>query len=69
MNDSTWTWFSGTFTIGHPGIYGEKGNASTENVPCARSNAVGWYDSLRQEFWLFGGKGYGNADESDYGAC
>ena len=58
MNDSTWTWISGTDIPNQPGIYGEKGNTSTENVPGARYGAVGWYDSLRQEFWLFGGFGY-----------
>jgi len=55
VNDSTWTWISGSNTINQIGVYGEKGKASTENIPGARSGAVGWYDSLRQEFWLFGG--------------
>ena len=62
MNDSTWTWISGNDTANQIGVYGEKGKASTDYLPGARSGAVGWYDSLRQEFWLFGGYGY-------YGAC
>ena len=58
MNDSTWTWISGSDSIDQPGVYGEKGNASSENVPGSRGGAVGWYDSLKQELWLFGGYGY-----------
>jgi len=57
MNDSTWTWISGSNTPNERGVYGEKGNASIENVPGAREGAVGWYDDLREEFWLFGGVG------------
>ena len=39
-------------------FYGQKGVASTENCPSARKNALGWYDSVREEFWMFGGYGY-----------
>jgi len=60
VNDSTWTWIAGSNTINQQGVYGEKGNASTTNIPGSRREAVGWYDSLRQEFWLFGGYGYSN---------
>jgi len=60
MNDSTWTWISGSNTINQPGIYGVKGNASTTNVPGGRYGAVGWFDGSTQEFWLFGGYGYGS---------
>ena len=56
INDSTWTWVSGSNTINHPGVYGEKGIPNTNNMPRARSRPLGWYDSLRQEFWLFGGE-------------
>ena len=55
MNDSTWTWISGSDTTNQPGEYGEIGNGSTENIPGGRYNAAGWYDDLRNEFWLFGG--------------
>ena len=58
MNDSTWTWISGSNITRQYGVYGEKGIAGIENVPGAREIAVGAYDSLRQEFWLFGGYGY-----------
>ena len=58
MNDSTWTWIAGSNTINQPAFYGEKGKANTTNMPGARYGAVGWYDSLRQEFWLFGGDGF-----------
>jgi len=57
LNDGTWTWISGSDTIDALGIYGSKGNASAENVPGSRYGAVGWYDRLRQEFWVFGGYG------------
>ena len=66
MNDSTWTWVSGSSTTKHPGNYGVKGNASTEYWPSARQCAVGWYDSVKQEFWLFGG--YGVDSENNEGA-
>jgi len=55
MNDSTWTWISGSDKANQKGNYGEKGNASTTNVPGGRFGGVGWYDSVEQEFWLFGG--------------
>ena len=57
MNDSTWTWMAGSHIINQPGVYGEKGNASTANIPGARYTAVGWYDSSTHELWLFGGQG------------
>ena len=56
MNDSTWTWMSGSNTTNQRGAYGEKGIPNANNVPGARRSALGWYDSLRQEFWLFGGE-------------
>ena len=55
MNDSTWTWISGTGVASNLGNYGEKGITNITNLPRARYDAVGWYDSLREEFWLFGG--------------
>ena len=58
MNDSTWTWISGSNALNQRGVYGEKGNASIENVPGARYGAVGWFDSSKQEVWLFSGYGY-----------
>ena len=67
MNDSTWTWVSGTNTLNHRGIFGEKGIPSVNNVPSSRSHAVGWYDSVKQELWLFGGFGY--SSEGFYGMC
>jgi len=63
MNDSTWTWISGSNTTNQPGVYGEKGIASIENVPGGRYGAVGWYDSLKEEFWLFGGNCYNSSSD------
>jgi len=68
MNDSTWTWMSGSNSTNQPGVYGEKGNPNASNVPGARYEVVGWYDSLRQELWFFGGYGYGN-DSTTIGMC
>ena len=47
---------SGDMSSNQTGIYGQKGVAAASNVPGARRNAIGWYDSLREEFWLFGGQ-------------
>ena len=65
MNELTWTWIAGSNSTDQVGVYGEKGIASTDNYPGARAGAAGWYDSLRQEFWLFGGYGYARAVSSD----
>ena len=64
MNDSTWTWMSGSNRADQKGVYGEKGNASIENVPGSREGAVGWFDSSTQELWLCGGYGHGDGYDS-----
>ena len=58
MNDSTWTWMSGSDSNDQTGVYGTQGSPDIDNVPGARDSAGGWYDLSTQEFWLFGGKGY-----------
>jgi len=60
MSDSTWIWISGNTSAYQPGVYGPLGDASTEYYPGARYSAVGWYDSSREEFWLFSGSGVGS---------
>ena len=60
MNEDKWTWISGSNLTNQPGIYGIQENTSTNSTPGARHGAVGWYDSLKEEFWLFGGYGYGS---------
>jgi hypothetical protein len=65
----TWTWVGGSKTANAMGVYGTQGVASMNNVPGARSYAVGWRDSSGN-FWLYGGEGYGptgmaNGDLSD----
>jgi len=67
VNDSTWTWISGSDTVNQPGVYGEKGIPNPTNHPGSRYGAVGWYDSLRKVFWMFGGDGYSNTSSS--GSC
>ena len=67
MSDNTWTWMSCSNTRDQQGIFGEKGKASDNNCPGARNEAVGWYDSSTEEFWLFGGFGLGSTPNP--GAC
>jgi hypothetical protein len=66
MNDSTWPWMSGDPVPNVQGVYGERGNPSTENKLGARRASVGWYDSVNEEFWLFGGNGYGQTVYGTY---
>jgi len=58
VSENKWYWISGSSKAGQQGKYGEKGKSSSNNVPGGRRGAVGWFDSSRQEFWLFGGIGY-----------
>jgi len=58
VNDSTWTLIAGDFTP-QPPEYGSIGIPNITNLPGPRKGAAGWYDSLRQELWLFGGDGNG----------
>ena len=64
VNENTWTWLSGGNPSDRRGKYGEKGKASVENIPAGRTDAVGFYDSSTQEFWLFGGTPDREAGES-----
>ena len=60
MNDSTWTRISGSNTTNQLGVYADTSNSIF--MPGARSAAVGWYNDVKRELWLFGGKGYGSSD-------
>ena len=52
-----WTWASGSYSVGEPGIYGALGVAAGGNVPSGRyGGATHWTDSSGN-FWLFGGNG------------
>mgnify|MGYP007125577593 CR=1 FL=1 len=55
-----WTWLAGGNIPNQHGNYGEKGVSHTSISPGGRAYAFGWFDSLRQEFWLFGGTGIGS---------
>jgi len=55
VNDSTWTWISGSDHGDQPGVYD-----GSDVTPSSRAGAVSWYDSASQEFWLFGGFGLAN---------
>ena len=63
MNDSTWTWMSGSDSVNQLPVYGVKGIPSPNNRPSARYAATGCYDSITQEFWLFGGYGRDKTNE------
>lgn len=65
-SDATWTKLYGGLT--KKGIYGKKGISSTKNMPGGRHFAFGWYDRFSQEFWLFGGYGYGVNSTKGIGA-
>ena len=62
MNDSTWTWMSGSDVIDNPGVYGRKGVAKTGYLPAGRQYGVAWYDEVVKELWIFGGLDYIGAD-------
>jgi len=53
VNDSTWTWMSGSNALNAP--VDQEGND-----PGARDGASGFYDSSKKEFWLFGGYAFGS---------
>ena len=68
MNDSTWTWMSGSITQNNLGIYGETGRPNRNNIPGGRRYANGWFDCSSQELWLFGGYGYESLHSKQSGA-
>ena len=45
----------GSYTPEQPGVYGDKGVASSDNIPDSRCCGVVGYDSSRHELLLFGG--------------
>ncbi len=51
-----WIWISGSKVFNAFGRYGTMGDASTHNVPGARSDSVAWIDGSGN-LWLFGGQG------------
>jgi hypothetical protein len=60
-----WTWVDGSNTENAVGVYGTQGVASANNVPGARSYAVGWRDKSGN-FWLYGGVGNGATSNTSY---
>ena len=58
LDDFTWTWLGGNFVNNYLGIFDDNGYPDSNNMPGARTGAVGWYDCASQELWVFGGYGY-----------
>ena len=58
--NSLWTWVGGDSVTNKKGIYGSLGVAAAANNPGSRSSSVTWIDGS-ENFWLFGGIGYGNS--------
>ena len=56
MNDSTWTWISGSDAPTHRGYGDQQGETSSDFMPSARERAVGGFDNNTREFWLFSGE-------------
>ncbi len=57
-SNGLWTWMSGSSSPNRRAVYGTLGVPSPNNVPGARTDAVGWADASGN-LWLFGGLGYG----------
>lgn len=55
-----WTWVGGTSKLYALGVYGIKGQASTNNIPGARAGSNCWTDN-QGHLWMFGGYGYGGS--------
>jgi hypothetical protein len=62
----TWTWVSGgnTNKANQSGNYGTQGTPAASNIPGGRQEAVGWYDSVNGNLWLFGGEGMDDGTQS-----
>ena len=63
LQNKQWTWMGGADYAYDQGVYGEKGEPSTEYLPNSRYLATWWYDSTNEELWLFSGFGYENGSE------
>jgi len=60
MNDSTWRWMSGNDTLVNvANVFGPLNTPCTNCFPASRVDAIGWFDIEDKEFWMFGGRGYG----------
>lgn len=51
-----WVWEKGNNINNHPGVYGNRGVANSNNNPGSRKSAVTWTDTTGN-LWLFGGFG------------
>lgn len=62
LNDSVWTWMSGSSVPEESGgQYGAQGVPSKLNSPGPRISSSSWYDSTKRELWLFGGYGFASS--------
>jgi N-acetylneuraminic acid mutarotase len=65
INSNQWTWVKGSSSVGQHGVYGEKGEPNSNNVPGSQYNGISWTGD-NGGFWLFGGYGYRSAAGSGY---
>ena len=68
MNVSIWTWMAGRSDPNRIGEHLTKGYANPDSTPGGRRGAAGFYDSSKQELWIFGGFGYPSTSTSTPGA-
>ncbi len=59
---NSWTWVGGNDKARAPGVYGNQGTPSANNVPGGRASSITWVDS-NGNVWLFGG---GGVDSTGY---
>lgn len=60
ITTNEWTWMKGANTTNQAGIYGTQGVASTTTTPGSRFDASSWSDGAGNNFFVYGGSGYGS---------
>lgn len=66
--NNVWTWMHGEETVTDPsGVYGTRGQTDPTNRPGSRYGGSGWFDAGTGNFWLFGGKGFGDNEVAGEG--
>src|SRR5262249_39359102 len=58
--NNMWTWIKGNGAVNQPAVYGTQGVPSPDYFPGCRGWACASWVDEHGDFWLFGGRGYGN---------